>query len=47
MQMQRTDSVPLNIQWPDGDIVNPPDPGVYTDGRKRLASGKADTGAMA
>ena len=44
---QRPDSVVLNIQWPDGDIANSPDPGVYTDGRKAVVSGEADTGAMA
>jgi hypothetical protein len=44
---QRPDSVVLNIQWPDGDIANSPDPGVYTDGRKTVVSGETDTGAMA
>jgi hypothetical protein len=44
---QRPESVVLNIQWPDGDVANSPDPGVYTNGRKAVASGDADASAMA
>ena len=43
----RSDSVVLNIQWPDGDTANTPDPGVYTNGRKAAATGDADTSTMA
>ena len=34
---RRPQGVVLNIQWPDGDVPNNPDPGVYTNGGK-LAS---------
>ena len=44
---RRPEGVVLNIQWPGGDIANAPDPGVYTDGRKTVASFDADTSAMA
>jgi hypothetical protein len=46
---QRPESVVLNIQWPDGDIANTPDPGVYTNGRKAVTTvgTDADTGTMA
>lgn len=43
----RPDSVVLNIHWPDGDVANTPDPGVYTNGRKAVVSGAVDAGTMA
>lgn len=39
------EGVVLNIQWPDGDVANNPDPGVNTNGRKPLTSGNAVTDA--
>ena len=43
----RLESVVLNIQWPDVDVANSPDPGVYTNGRKTTTSDRVDTDAMA